>query len=579
MALDNSTYDNSFQYLPIGSSIKMDRYLKNITHVLLFLITLNSSNGLECTYNGGDLSFCQPGGKITLENPAGINDGKQVVLVNNQSGHTDDACCNRISCDQDNKCKGSNICGGQSCVANNKFKKFKNFNNSNTLFRCLARYCKPLHSDSSCSCTYMYHPMPSEIHILCEDQLVLPVCTIHLSEKGDDGKKALDFSCTWTGEYFGMNAALHLSNLDKNSTNKCSTCGNSIRAGKLLPSVFLKKESTSQALCTLITPSRQPQSCNFSLYITPWKSTIHVGQSINLTCPQSAHEVTWWEVRDSQLIPLDKYISVVTKTCVTFHAATPSEDGFIIMCKEEHQSGAENVLGIGKIIINEASARNLNNRSTTSPDLEEDNDGYCTIPQTESPILTPSVLFITTSQTFLSTSFSLEYSTGNIENVRTSNKGKIEEWADGQLVFIFISLSLALVLSIGMCMFVIIFRIQQKRKTNRQQHETVLKVRYERSHQDTSHDLVVSSKIIQFFDTSEVNKCTKEKHSIAGYQRESVSEEDGTYQLILENLDPQKSKEEDRADQSYYELGEREIPAYSSNIYRSIDQHGDMYYK
>ena len=328
-------------------------YLKILTPVLLLVISLNSCNGLECTYTEGDLSFCQPGGSITLYNPTEI-DEKQLVLRNDQTGHTDDACCEIIHCER-NGCKGVNNCeNGNSCVDNNAFSTLTALTNYSKLSRYLARYCNPGPS-ASCVCTY--HSSASQINILCDGELVNPSCSIELSEK-ESGDKALSLTCTWEKGYFGVEATLDIPHSQRDPERKCSAEESSVKAGLFSPNIFLKGATQTKASCTLTMPNLpnvQP-TCEFSHYITPTTSDIKVGESLNLTCPSGAGSVTWWEITTEDIISLESNISSIAPMTGIFCARTPNVSGFIIMCKDGTPGNKYKVLGIGKIIVREVSS-------------------------------------------------------------------------------------------------------------------------------------------------------------------------------------------------------------------------------
>ena len=515
----------------------MKMFLKNILGFFLIILALNFCNGLECTFNGGALSFCQPGGNITLSNHAR---NKTVVLQNDLVGQTNGNCCNRIQCERANGCEG----GGSSCESNNGcqgghiFKNLKIFcNNHMKLSRCLTRYCRPwARGNSSCACTY--HPFLSEskLNILCGEQLVNPVCLINLSEKESEGRKALEFICMWEKEYFGMNAALHLSHLDRDASNKCSTDENSIRANKLLPNAFLTKGNKTHASCTLTIPNRQPKSCNFSLYITPRISTIRVGESINVKCPQSSNKVTWNEIRGTQLISLESNISVVSNIIVSFHAATPNEDGFIIMCKEGNGNNG-NVLGIGRVIVKEAS------RYLPSTASSADNDTVTNLNTTQSQVTT-----VTPPTEVLSISL--------------------------------ISLSVAVVFSLGVCMLLIIYKSHNKRKrkqndTNQQSDADNFQMSPQNDpcYENASQDVIMSSestKNVCLHKTKQISS-SKEHNSVPGNQRKLESADEGMYQAIPDDLAPGMYKEDDSTGQ---EISCR----YVSTTHHSADSGENMYF-
>ena len=160
-----------------------------------------------------------------------------------------------------------------------------------------------------------------------------------------------------------FNSTITLQGLQNGTHGKCSDDG--IRIKKIAPNALLQGSSEARVYCSLRIPNvngDQP-GCNFSLYINPSISNITVGESVDLTCPQSATNMTWWEIRSKELISLEPNVSVVSHKAVAFHASTPNENGFIIMCKDGVMSGdTEIVLGIGKVTRNR-SIRNFRCKS------------------------------------------------------------------------------------------------------------------------------------------------------------------------------------------------------------------------
>ena len=104
--------------------------------------------------------------------------------------------------------------------------------------------------------------------------------------------------------------------------------------------------SKSEARCSINVTN---QTCKFSLYISPWISNISVGESIELTCPQSYGNLTWQEISSSGALILN-----ASQQNITYHPSKVYENGVIIMCS--FNSGTrELVLGIGKVIVSNSS--------------------------------------------------------------------------------------------------------------------------------------------------------------------------------------------------------------------------------
>ena len=162
-------------------------------------------------------------------------------------------------------------------------------------------------------------------------------------------------------EFVGVSSMITLLGLRNGTHGKCSDDGNRIK--KIAPNALLQSPSEAKAYCSLKIPNSNQEhpGCNFSLYINPRTSTITVEESVDLTCPQSATNMTWWEIRSKELISLEPNISVVSHKTIAFHASTPNENGFIIMCKDGVSTGdIDIVLGIGKVFVTEVSETSLN---------------------------------------------------------------------------------------------------------------------------------------------------------------------------------------------------------------------------
>ena len=145
----------------------------------------------ECTYtDGGGLSFCQPGGNITLYNPAEINDKEQVVLRNDQTGHTDDACYETIYCGRIVAVKESitvkiAVSMPMTTMHSAYIKNLQKLSTSylavlrDTVAICLVL----LHVFVHITALHLITPLHLRINILCDEQFVNPSCSIYLSER------------------------------------------------------------------------------------------------------------------------------------------------------------------------------------------------------------------------------------------------------------------------------------------------------------------------------------------------------------------------------------------------------------
>ena len=530
-----------------------------ITSVLLIITTtLTTCNGLECSYTGQALSSCPPGRNITLFDH---DISFTMVWHNDESRKINGSCFNLAACE------GPNHNLQKECNALNA-----NYKTYQVFFSCLKEYCNvmPTHG-RFLLCTHQHSG--SAIKILCKNRLSNPSCFINLGETGS-GQKGLDFNCSWHQEYFGVNATLQISHSSGDLKQHCSKGESSIRAGPFSPNIFLNRSSRKNAFCNISIPNvRHKPFCNFSLYITPWNTSMNVGESINLTCPQG---VTWWEIKMKDIISLKSNMTAVSPKTVTFHAKTPNENGLIIMCMNATSTDKEQVLGIGKIVVKETS-------STTDTSSSSN---------TEHPTTT---VFSNTTQAWISDSqddennvatvYSMivsDNSTGSNLLVMTSDRLVTED--DGLIIPLSVAASIALLFSIGICVLFIICRSRKKkggRRHNKYEHckyeNRKMGVRYETSNQNASQDLSWSSESIQFLEVTEGKFGSTEQPPIAGNQTDMDSAEHA-YQGIADDLAPQRFKEESSVGQDYYGVQEQETPTYSSMSQHSIYPYEGMYY-
>ena len=540
----------------------LKRAVRRIVSVLLIISTaLITSNGLGCSYTGQDLSSFPAGTNITLFDEH-VSLTLKWVKPNGRCFHFDT--CEGGTRDPQTECN----------VLKQKYKQYQE------LFNCLEMYCNVLPTctqDSSCN---HQHSVPA-INTMCTNKLFNPFCSINLG-KTSSGQKGLQFNCTWHQEYFGVNATLQISPSEGDLKQHCSKGESSIRAGPFSPNIFLNRPSKTNSFCYLSIPNVQRMpSCKFSLYITPWNTSINVGESINLTCPQGANGVTWWEIKMKDITCLESNITVVSPRTVTFHAKTPNENGFIIMCMNATSGDKQRVLGIGKIVVKEASS----DVSSTSDTSSSSN--------TQRPT---STVFSNTTHAWTSYSQDGEnnvatiYSTTATDNstgwnslVMTTDRLNTE---DNMTVTFQISVasSTALLFSIGICVLFIICRSRKKKQGRRHNKSEQCKnesrkmgVRYETSNQNASHDFTWSSESIQFLEATEGKFGSTEQPPIDGNQKDMDSAEDA-YQSISDDLAPQRFEEEGSVGQNYYELDEQETLNYLSISKHAINPYEGIYY-
>ena len=230
---------------------------------------------------------------------------------------------------------------------------------------CLSNYCQQANSSQFCceeeaGMSYV-NSSSVLITVMDESQIMAPSCKMELAQIT---APVLDFICMYSNEYYGVEATLSMV-AGQGELN--STCTNSDEPG------FTKIENVSFSSlldntfeiagnCSLQVPNiQQKPACNFSIYITPRISVMNVGESVTLTCPtynKTSGLLKWWGIGPEGRFPLT--ISEVSDTVITFHATKAYTNGLAILCSL--QSDDKQVLGIGKIFINESttSSKSLN---------------------------------------------------------------------------------------------------------------------------------------------------------------------------------------------------------------------------
>ena len=182
------------------------------------------------------------------------------------------------------------------------------------------------------------------IHIETHDKIIKPTCSISLS---DNVQSTINLRCSWRKEYFGINSTIMMAGLGSGRYADCSdTHAGQLEMKNLSPWDFFQYHS--EANCSLQIPNNnidnQP-SCNYSKRIIPKMSSIHVGESVNLTCPQNSSLLKWKEFTPNGIFGLDG-----SGSTLSYNATNVYEHGLIIMCTVQSDNG-ELVLGIGKIIV------------------------------------------------------------------------------------------------------------------------------------------------------------------------------------------------------------------------------------
>ena len=128
-------------------------------------------------------------------------------------------------------------------------------------------------------------------------QIMAPSCAVELIE-ANVTSPIMDFICTYSPEYYGINATL---TMVAGQSEIIGTCTNSIETGSIKMenvsfSSFLENWTDIAGNCSLQVPNIQHHpACNFTIvYITPRIWNMNVGDSVNLTCNHKSESLKWW---------------------------------------------------------------------------------------------------------------------------------------------------------------------------------------------------------------------------------------------------------------------------------------------
>ena len=314
---------------------------------LVVVTVLHLSHALECA-SKPKLSSCSPGRNITLfdqhETFSWIllptNESDENIFQAKSYLQSDVAKCRWIT-----ECKGSNgnLERVDSIIEHSA--KFVDVDG------CLSHYCESTGKSKFCIISYDKSLMNAgeslsalSINTVQNIQHLHIFCAIEMTEQKME--KIMNFKCMWKPKYYGIQSVITISDVESTVNYTCTDLTeDGSHVMKISPwTLFEKKLEVSCAL-------REPyqQSCNYSLYITPWVSNISLGESINLTCPTNGGQLKWQEMSPNGVSVLN-----VSQQNVIYHPSKVDENGVLIMCSVE--SGTrELVLGIGKVIVSNSS--------------------------------------------------------------------------------------------------------------------------------------------------------------------------------------------------------------------------------
>ena len=178
-------------------------------------------------------------------------------------------------------------------------------------------------------------------------------------------------------------------------------------------------KGSSEANCSLNEPYQQ--SCNFSLYITPWVSNISLGESIVLTCPGNYSQLKWQEITSTGVSILN-----ASEATITYHANKLMKMVWSL-CVVLSLGAEKLVLGIGKVIVRNSSSTLASTFSFDSS-IEQD---------------------------FGATSTKKEIVSDSTTNITPVGQKSFDEQMNRDLIVILVLTSSALLFCLGMCLLLI----------------------------------------------------------------------------------------------------------------------------
>ena len=233
---------------------------------------------------------------------------------------------------------------------------------------CFHHYCRLTRTNQFCisentnSGSANQHSSALSINTVQHIQDLNISCAIEIT--GRKLERILNFKCMWNALYYGIQSVITISDIESTVDYACLDLPeDGSHVMEISPWTLFG--SKLEASCSLSEPYQQ--SCNYSLYITPWISNIILGESTHLTCPTNEGQLKWQEMSSSGIISLN-----TSEATITYYGNNVDENGVIIMCSF-NSGNREVVLGIGKVIVRNSSstlASTVFFDSTTEQDFE-----------------------------------------------------------------------------------------------------------------------------------------------------------------------------------------------------------------
>ena len=305
---------------------------------VLTVTILHISHALQCV-SKPKLSSCSPGRSITLfDQNEPFRWALQPINRSDESAYKP-----RLHFPVGGACADMNVCHGN----NVDLVRVRNIlsNSLWNIYECFHHYCGLTEENYFCisedknATSANKHSSALSINTVQHIQNLNISCAIEMT--GRNLERILNFKCMWNALYYGIQSVITIFDEESNMDYACAHLPeDGSHVMEISPWALFAR--TSEASCSLDVPYEQ--SCNYSLYITPWISNITLGEAIDLTCPENYSQLKWQEISQNGVFILNAF-----EATITYYANKVYENGVIIVCSYE-SGNRELVLGIGKVI-------------------------------------------------------------------------------------------------------------------------------------------------------------------------------------------------------------------------------------
>ena len=266
--------------------------MSTVQWFVLTVIILHISQALECVSKPKLSSSCSPGGSIIL-----FDQNEPFRWALQPTNRSDESAYKpRLHFPVGGACADINVCHGNNVDLIRVHNVLSHLLWSN-IYECFHHYCGLTgisyfcFSENKNATSANKYSSALLINTVQHIQDLNISCAIEMT--GRKLETILNFKCMWNALYYGIQSVITISDVESTVNYTCPDLPeDGSHVMKISPWTLFERKF--EANCSLNEPYQQ--SCNFSLYITPWVSNISLGESIVLTCPGNYSQLKWQEI-------------------------------------------------------------------------------------------------------------------------------------------------------------------------------------------------------------------------------------------------------------------------------------------